>query len=132
MNVILRNLTQFFPYSDFFSHRIPNFSYISHIFFGALPNFSSIFPFFPFSPFRKVKMGKKSIKFSPFFLDFPHFSHFSHFMMVVGKMSRRHRVIDSAKRHLFGPAARYLQSGRFGQSRGVGQGSGIRGVGQKN
>ena len=40
-------------------------------------------------------------------------------------------MIDSAKRHLFGLAARYLKSGRFGQSRGVRQGSG-KGLSTKN
>ena len=43
-----RNLTQFFPYSDFFSHRLPNFSHFSHIFFPPIPNFSHIsHVFFP-------------------------------------------------------------------------------------
>ena len=42
------NLTQFFPYSDFFSHRLPNFSHVSHNFFPPIPNFSHIsHEFFP-------------------------------------------------------------------------------------
>ena len=86
--------------------------------------FTHIFPDFPlfcFFPILKREKGGKNPQNFPIFPFFPRF--FSFFMMVGGTMSWRHRVIDSAKRHLFGPEARYLKSGRFGQSRGVGQGS---------